>query len=122
MAKAPAVPKALQVATKGLSFPSETDAPVVPFAWPAGPATAAGVRAQAGEEKSAKVEELTLAELFRGVPRELRGRYHDLLVTLADVLKGVKVFKFGTTRVRVYVVGVTAEGTRAGVQTELVET
>ena len=88
----------------------------------AGTGDADGVRAQAGEEKSAKVEELTLAELFRGVPRELRGRYHDLLVTLADVLKGVKVFKFGTTRVRVYVVGVTAEGTRAGVQTELVET
>jgi hypothetical protein len=122
MAKAPEVPKALKDVTKGLSFPSETDAPIVPFAWPAGPVTAAGVRAQAGEEKGAKVEELTLAEFFRGVPRELRGSYHDLLVTLADVLSGVKVLKFGTTRVRAYVVGVTAEGTRAGVRTELVET
>ena len=56
------------------------------------------------------------------MPRALRGGYHELLVALVDHLSGVKVFKIGTVRIQAYIVGVTAEGTRAGVQTELVET
>ena len=63
-----------------------------------------------------------LAEFFRAIPHSLRGIYHRLLVAIADELSGVKVFKVGQTRIRAYVVGVTADGIRAGVQTELVET
>jgi len=122
MAKALTIPKALQEAAKGLSFPSETDAPITPFAWPTGPVTAAGVRAQTGAARTAPVVELSLAEFFRAIPHSLRGIYHELLVAIADELSGVKVFKVGQTRIRAYVVGVTADGIRAGVQTELVET
>ena len=122
MAKALVIPKALKDAAKGLSFPSETDAPITPFAWPAGPVTAAGIRAQTGVPKATKVEELSLAEFFRAVPHSLRASYHDLLVAIADELSGVKVFKVGALRITAFVVGVTADGIRAGVQTEMVET
>jgi hypothetical protein len=122
MAKALVIPKPLKDAVKGLSFPSETDAPITAFAWPAGPVSAGGVRAQTGADKKTPIEELSLAEFFRSVPHSFRGNYHELLVAIADVLSGVKVFKLGTVRIRAYVVGVTEDGIRAGIQTELVET
>ena len=49
MAKADPILKELQAAAKGLLFPSETDAPIVAFAWPGGdaPPDEAAVRANA---------------------------------------------------------------------------
>jgi hypothetical protein len=122
VAKSPAVPKALKDAARGLAFPSETDAPVEAFAWPAGPITAAGVRAAVGVDSKAKVEELTAAEFFRALPRELRADYFNLLLAFVDHLTGVKVFKVGETRMTVYLVGSTVDGLRAGVKTVVVET
>jgi hypothetical protein len=103
-------------------FPSETDAPVEAFAWPAGPVTAAGVLAQVGAATGTKVEEVTFTELLRGVPSALRGNFFDLLLALVEHLSGVKVFKLGAVRKTVYVVGTTAGGSRAGMKTEVVET
>jgi hypothetical protein len=122
VAKAPAVPKPLRDATKGLTFPSETDAPVEPFAWPAGPVTAAGVLAAAGIPGKPNVEELTVSDFFRAVPTAARGEFFDLLLALGQHLSGVKVFKVGGPKFAVYVVGTTADGHRAGVRTEVVET
>ena len=123
MAKSPAVPKALKDACKGLVFPSETDSAVEPFAWPARPVDAGGVLAAAGESVKAKVEEQTLAEFFRAVPTALRGHYFDLLLAFAEHLSGVKVFKLGGGPKRTaFVVGTTADGHRAGVKIEVVET
>ena len=122
MAKSPAIPKALKDATQGLVFPSETDAPVEAFAWPAGPVTAAGVLAATGAASKTSVEELSLAEFFRAVPTNLRGNFFDLPVAVADHLSGVRVFKVGETRMTVYVVGTTVGGYRAGVKTVVVET
>jgi hypothetical protein len=122
MAKSPAIPRALKDATRGLRFTSEIDSPVTAFAWPTGPVTVSGVRAQAGSNADGPVKQISLAELMRAVPSSARGEYFQLLVALVDHLSGVKVFKVGTTRSTAYVVGRTAEGHRAGVKTELVET
>jgi hypothetical protein len=122
MAKSPTIPKALKDAAKGLLFPSEADAPLEPFAWPAGRVDAAGVRAQTGTATTTPVEELTPSQFFRAVPTTLRARYFDLLLAFVDHLAGVKVFKFGNTQVTAYIVGTTADGLRAGVKIELVET
>ncbi len=122
MAKSPAIPKAIKNATRGLLFPSETDAPIEAFAWPAGPVSAAGVLSATGTTPKTKVEEVSLAEFFRAVPRDLRGDYFNLLLAIADHLSGVKVFKIGETRMTVYVVGTTADSNRAGVKTLVVET
>jgi hypothetical protein len=122
MAKSPAAPKALRDAVRGLSFPSETDAPLEAFAWPAGPIDAAGVRAAIGAGTKARVESLTLAEFLRALPRDLHADYFPLVVAIADTLSEVAVFKVGETRLRAYIVGHTRDGLRAGVTTELVET
>jgi hypothetical protein len=122
VAKSPAVPKALKAAAKGLLFPSETDAPVEPFAWPPGPVDAAGVLAAAGESPKARVVEESLTDFFRAVPAAARAGYFDLLVAVAEHLSGTRVFKFGGPRFTAYVVGTTADGTRAGFKTEVVET
>ncbi len=123
MAKSPAIPKALKDACKGLMFPSEADSQVEPFAWPAGPVDAAGILAASGESVKAKVEEQSLTEFFRAVPTPLRGHYFDLLLTFADHLNGVKVFKLGGgPRRTVFVVGTTADDHRVGIKIEVVET
>lgn len=122
MAKSPAIPKELRDATRGLSFPSETDSAIEAFAWPAGPVTTAGVRAAIGVESGATIEEQSVAEFFRAVPSSLRGNYFPLLVAIIDQLSGVKVFKVGEIRMTAYVVGTTDEGIRAGVKAVIVET
>ena len=122
MTKPPAVPKAIKDAAKELSFPSETDAPVEAFAWPAGPVTAAGVLAATGSPARMNVKELSAANFFRSLPADLRGDYFPLLLAIIDHLSGVKVFKLGEITIHVYVVGTTADGYRAGVKTTVVET
>ena len=122
MSKTPVIPKALRDATKGLTFTSETDAPVEPFAWPGGPVTAADVTAAAGIAGKPAVQELTVSDFFRAVPVALRAQYFELLVAFVEHLSGVKVFKVGGPKFSVFVVGTTADGHRAGVKTEVVET
>lgn len=122
MAKSPTIPKVLKDATKGLLFPSETDAPIEPFAWPPGHLDAAGVLAASGISGKPDVEELTLREFFRGIPTAKRGDFFDLLLAIAELLECVRVFKFGGPRFTVFVVGTISSGHRVGVKTEVVET
>jgi len=122
MPKPPPVPKALKEATKGLVYVSESDSPVTAFAWPPGPITTAAVREQAGADEGVKVQEVSLAEVMRGVPTSERGNYFSLLVALLDFPSGIKAFKVGAVRTSLYIVGTTPAGHRAGVKTELVET
>ena len=122
MPKPHPVPKALKEATNGLVYVSESDAPVTAFAWPPGPITPAAVREQVGVDESVKIQEVSLAEVMRGVPARERGNYFSLLVALLDFPSGVKAFQVGAMRMSLYIVGTTPAGHRAGVKTELVET
>lgn len=124
MAKANAVLKELATAVTGLLFPSETDAPLEPFAWPgaAGPPDEGAVRANACVATDAPVERVTLAELTRTIPDDNRGDYGPLFAVLRNRLKNVAVFKVGELTIDVYIVGRTTDGQYAGVKTQVVET
>ena len=121
--KHPAV-DALAKASKGLLFPSETDAPLEPFLWEnAGDKlTKDKVRQQAGAAKGAAVEETTLDDLLATVPEEDRPQF-DKLAAAIKQLSGVKVYKVGDDpEKQVYVVGKTSDGQWAGLKSIVVET
>ena len=126
MAKAKPNPilKELKDATKGLLFPSETDAPIEVFAWPGGasPPDEAALRANAKVGKDAPVEQITLADLAKTIPEESRAALFPLFMLLAQHLSGTIVFKVGEVNIDVYVVGRTTDGQFAGIKTKVVET
>lgn len=124
MKKHPAV-EALRQASKGLLFPSESDAPLEPFLWgqATGPLTPDRVRhlARAGEDEA--VEETTLEDLLRTVPGEDRPHFDRLAAVIRQQLAGVQVYKVGDEAERqVYVVGKAQDGQLAGLRTTVVET
>jgi hypothetical protein len=115
---------ALQKASKGLVFTSETDAPLEPFLWPdGGDAAGASVLKHAGARAGTAVGESTPDAFFRAVPREDRPKFDGLLKVLREQLSGVKVYKVGDDAEKAaYIVGKTADGKLAGVKTKVVET
>jgi histidine triad (HIT) family protein len=115
---------ALQKASKGLAFPSESDAEVEPFLWDdGGELTKASLLKHEGAEPDTPVEEATLDGFFRAVPKEDRPKFDKLLKVLREQLSGVKVYKIGEEAEKtVCVVGKTADGQWAGVKTTVVET
>jgi histidine triad (HIT) family protein len=115
---------ALKKASKGLVFPSETDAPLEPFAWKAaGELTSENLLKLAGADPSTPVETATLDSFFRVVPKEDRASFDKLAKVLQEQLSGVKVYKLGADpEKQVYVVGKTADGQWAGLMTTVVET
>jgi hypothetical protein len=122
--KHPAV-DALAKASKGLLFPSETDAPLEPFLWEnAGDKLSKDrVRQLAGAAKGAAVEETTLDDLLSTVPEEDRPQFDKLAAAIKQQLSGVKVYKVGDEpEKQVYVVGKTSDGKWAGLKTTVVET
>jgi hypothetical protein len=122
--KHPAV-DALAKASKGLLFPSETDAPLEPFLWEnAGDKlTKDRVRQLAGAAKGAAVEETTPDDLLSTVPEEDRPQFDKLAAAIKQQLSGVKVYKVGDEpEKQVYVVGKTSDGQWAGLKTTVVET
>jgi hypothetical protein len=122
--KQPAV-DALEKASKGLLFPSESEAPLKPFVWKGtgDNLTPDRVRELAGAAKGVSVEQTSLDELFATVPTEDRPQFDKLAAAIKGQLSGVKVYKVGDEAERqVYVVGKTADGQWAGLKTTVVET
>jgi hypothetical protein len=115
---------ALQKASKGLEFPSETDAPLEPFLWEDGGAAGKPNALQQARSASGEpVEETTLDGFFRTVPKEDRAKFEGLLKVLREQLADVKVYKVGDEAEKtVYVVGKAKDGKLAGVKTTVVET
>jgi hypothetical protein len=123
MAKKHLAVEALAKASKGLLFPSETDAPLEPFLWEGGDKlTKDKVGQLAGAPKGEAVEEMTLDDLLATVPEEDRPQF-DKLAAAVKQLSGVKVFKIGDEpEKQVYIVGKTSDGKWAGLKTTVVET
>jgi hypothetical protein len=115
---------ALQKASKGLVFMSETNAKLEPFLWKdGGDVTKENVLKHAGDEDETPVEETTLDTFFRVVPQEDQPKFEKLLKVLREQLAGAKVYKLGDEPEKpVYVVGKTTDGKLAGVKTTVVET
>jgi hypothetical protein len=121
--KGPAV-DALAKASKGLLFPSETDAPLgTVLRENAGDKlTKDRVKQLAGAPKGAAVEETTLDDLLSTVPEEDRPQF-DKLAAVKKQLSGVKVYEVGDdAEKQVYGVGKTSDGQWAGLKTTVVET
>ncbi len=124
----------LKQAADGLLFPSETDAPLEPFFWPhennskLTPETLASLADVAADApiKSVKLETFfrpaTKAEEWHNEEERAQvARFRELVTTLKDTLDDVNVFRVGSTRIDVYVVG-KVEGGYAGLKTLIVET
>lgn len=102
----------LTKACDGLLYPSETDAPVNVVTLPKGPprgATAGGTV----DEFFAELEQM------EGEDGE---RWRALHKVVNETLRDAQVYRQGKRRVKVYVIGKTAGGAWAGLQTESVET
>src|SRR3989442_1184574 len=118
MAKNPTV-AALQKATKGLRYTSETDAPLEAFMWKDGGGLSKKKLLElAGADKGTTVEASSLDAFLHAVPSEDRGEFDDLATVLQEQLSGIKVYKVGDeAEKQVYVVGKTKDGQWAGVKT-----
>lgn len=123
----------IEEAARDLMFMSETDVPVEPFAWSADtPFTPEALRATA---RIAADEPLTTEDIdrfFRN-PTTPRDWHEDAekeqvrrFTALRDLLKAelsdIKVYRFGSTAIEVYVVGRAADGSMLGIHTNVVET
>jgi hypothetical protein len=115
---------ALKKASKGLLFPSESEAKLEPFAWKDGDAlTPQRVLALAELEPGTAVETVTPDELFATVPSEDRAKFQALRKVLEAQLKGIQVYKVGDEAEKVvFIAGKTADGRWAGLKTTVVET
>ncbi len=115
---------ALKKASKGLLFPSETDAELVPFAWKDGETlTPERVLRLSGTKAGTAVERTTLAELFATVPKEDLAPFAALRRTLEGQLSDIAVYKVGDEAEKtVYIVGKAKDGRWAGLRTTVVET
>lgn len=116
--------EALRQASHGLTYVSETDAPLAPFQWhEKGELTKDRLIDLSGTEKGVLVEQASLDSFLRAVPSEQSADFQKLADVLRQQLRGVNVYKIGDgPEKKVYVVGRTPHGTLAGVQTRVVET
>jgi hypothetical protein len=125
---------ALEKASQGLLYQSESDEPFVSFVWKKaeGELNAAAVLKRAKKPAKTPVQEVALADFFKGLTKEedwyeaeekaAAAKYRSLQQMVTKTLTDAKVFKVGKTKVSVYIVGKTDEGDWAGLKTTAVET
>jgi hypothetical protein len=129
--------KALQTASKGMLFPSESDRPIKAFTWTVDQAK----NATTGSEAIANVKGIdaatircvSLDDFFKPATtlqpwqseeeKAAAQRFQDLEKTLSENLQNVMACRVeGGTTIDVYVIGKDQDGNWSGVSTQLVET
>jgi hypothetical protein len=125
---------ALRQAADRLTYPSETDAPWGTFAWPdaTGAPAADEVRRRGRLKPNAPVKEQSVDDLFRPLVEEQdwfgesekaeAAKNRTLRDAVTSALTDTRIFRIGTRRVTVFVVGRAKEGGWAGLKTTAVET
>lgn len=125
--------KRIEKACRGLTYMSETDAPVEPFFDGKTDRLAREEILKAtGIDPKSPVEETDVGTFFgrltaiqdwyeAGQKKNAR-RFASLEKLLREELSDLRVFRIGKIRVAIYVVGLDHEGTLAGVKTMAVET
>jgi len=126
-----ALPDGLRSLTEGLSYQSESDYAVEPYARGA-VAPSAEEFAKGREGEDAAVRELDFDSFFGNYTdeqdwwgeeeRAVAAKFQALVKFLKENLSDVKVYRVGGVEADVYVVGRTASGNFAGVKTKVVET
>lgn len=122
-----AVLRAVEAASKGLTYPSETDAPVVAFAWTGkDEPSAAALLARHALAADTTVKTTSLRDEFGPLAGDDGGadapRWRVLLDLVEHDLRDVIVYRFGKPDVLIVVVGRTPTGTWLGLETRAVET
>lgn len=123
----------LKSLTEGLSYQSESDYAVEPYAREADKGTPSAEEFAKGREgEDAAVRELNLDSFFGKYTEEqdwwgeeeraVAGKFQALVKFLKESLSDVKVYRVGGVDADVYVVGRTSSGGYAGVKTKVVET
>jgi hypothetical protein len=124
----------LREATRGLLYPSETDAPfeVVAWAGETGAPAPARLLALTGHKAGTPVEAVALEDFFGELTQEQDWhgeaekadvrRYRQLREIIEKRLADAKVYRVGKTRVEIYILGRAPEGGWLGVKTAAVET
>ena len=118
---------------EGLYYISETDAEISAFVGEKATAvTKEEILRQISAAAETPVEERSFAEIFARLTKvqdwfgdeekETAARFARLKDFLEKNLKDLKVFKVGNIQLKVYFVGLDAEGRLMGIQTEAVET
>ena len=117
----------IEKSTAGLTYISETDAPIEPYS--AGKADAVKVEhittTAPHQEMSASdfFARLTLDRDWYGAKEKATAqRFADLQKLLEENLRDLKVFKVGRVQIDIYVVGLDADGNLNGIKTKAVET
>jgi hypothetical protein len=114
----------LAAAARGLLYPSETDAPLTPFRLPASAVATAGdaVRAHASDA-SAAIQQVAVDDFFAELLASDEGdRWRRLRAALEAAVTGLEVWRCGSRRVEVYLIGKARSGQWAGLRTISVET
>ncbi|HVF43539.1 MAG TPA: nuclease A inhibitor family protein [Pyrinomonadaceae bacterium] len=123
----------LKSLTEGLSYQSESDYAVEPYARAAGDgAPSAEEFSNGGGGETAAVRELDFDSFFGNYTdaqdwwgdeeRAAAAKFQALVEFMKENLSDVKVYRVGGVEADVYVVGRTASGGFAGVKTKVVET
>lgn len=100
-----ALDKAFAAAVAGLEYPSESDAPLVPFRWPQR-GRAAEETAVAASQMKSPVELVEFEEFFQPLLRSSEGsRFADLRELFRRRLKDLAVVRVGAVRVTIYIMG-----------------
>jgi hypothetical protein len=121
--------------SEGLTYTSETDAPVEAVHWPKGEAEGAltkeDVLRLAGLPKESRVTTQSVRAFFEPVAQEadwqneeehkVARRFQELSKAV-EGLKGAKAYTIGENPMDVYIVGQTGDGDVLGVKTRVVET
>lgn len=125
--------KQLAAAAEGLLYPSETDAPFLPFAWETmRDFSVDKLLLATRHDRNTPVEGMELGEFFKPLvrreewfddaERSTAHRFENLRDTLDDLLSEISVYRVGTVNIDIYVIGKTDDGYFAGVSTKAVET
>jgi hypothetical protein len=118
---------ALQKASAGLLYPSDTDAPFEAFSWGKanGSLTPATAQKLAGVGPKKTTKQMALGDFFANLTSDDNDdadKYKALLKVVNEQLSGVKVYRFGDVELDIFLVGKTKEGDWAGLKTKSVET
>jgi hypothetical protein len=120
----------LESAVSGLQMMSESEYPFEYFSTEDTVINDALALKITGKPEGTLVTTTTLDNLLRNTtdpsrgvvsPKEA-GRYQQMAAVLKDSLKGLTVYRVGEVQVEVLIIGLTEEGTAAGVRTKLIET
>ena len=122
----------LKAACRSLTFISETDADVIPFAAKKPASSSLESYLNALDITSKEIEEREFEKFFERLttekdwhgPREKdrSKRWSELQRVLEKYLEDIRVIRAGEIRIDIYIVGVDASGMLAGVKTKAIET